>query len=140
MKKHLLLILILLLSINSFSQRKKEAFYIQGFSKIILGKTEVVLSDKSRVDILSDEYAIEVDFIGRWAESIGQSLFYSEMTGKKPAVLLLVNGNKNKTQIQRFSRVAFKYHITFWILDYNINTFDNVKIKENVTLNEYMKE
>lgn len=53
-------------------------------------EAEVQLDDDSRVDLLSDQYAIEVDWAPKWAESIGQSIHYSLLTGKKPAVLLLV--------------------------------------------------
>ena len=34
------------------------------------GEMEYVLKDRTRVDCLTDEYAIEVDFAKKWAESI----------------------------------------------------------------------
>lgn len=52
-------------------------------------RTEVVLWDNSRVDML-DEYAIEVDWVEKWAEAIGQVLFYSKITNKPPMIILLV--------------------------------------------------
>jgi hypothetical protein len=54
-------------------------------------EVEVVLWDKTRVDLLNDEYAIEVDWAkGKWKEAPAQAAWYSIVTGKKPAVLLLV--------------------------------------------------
>lgn len=55
---------------------------------------EVRLQDGSRVDLLNDEYAIEVDWCTglKWAEGCGQALLYAELTGKKPALLLLYKG------------------------------------------------
>lgn len=54
------------------------------------GRTEVVLADKTRVDCLTREYAIEFDFGAKWAESIGQALYYSIQTGKKAGIVLIL--------------------------------------------------
>ncbi|MFH1027609.1 MAG: hypothetical protein V1791_06370 [Pseudomonadota bacterium] len=35
-------------------------------------------------------YAVEVEYAHKWAEAIGQSLYYSRMTGKKPGVVLIM--------------------------------------------------
>lgn len=43
-----------------------------------------------RIDCLTDEYAVEVDFSHKWAEAIGQSLRYAQLTRRQPAVLLIV--------------------------------------------------
>lgn len=53
-------------------------------------EAEARLWDATRVDLLSDRYAIEVDWAPKWAEAIGQALYYAEVTGREPAVLLLV--------------------------------------------------
>lgn len=47
------------------------------------------LSSGGRVDCLDSEYAIEVDYADKWAEAIGQSLYYAASTQRKPAVILL---------------------------------------------------
>ena len=65
------------------------------------GIKEYVLADKTRVDCLTDEYAIEFDYAKKWAESIGQSLYYSKKTGKKPAVAIITNGENDLKYIQR---------------------------------------
>ena len=44
--------------------------------------------DFTRVDCLTDKYAVEFDFANKWAESIGQALHYQLMTGKKAKVVL----------------------------------------------------
>lgn len=41
------------------------------------------------VDCLSAEYAIEVDWASKWAEAVGQSLYYADATGRKPGIILL---------------------------------------------------
>ena len=60
-------------------------------NEVFQGKVEQKLSDGTRVDILTDDLAIEVDFARKWYEAIGQATHYARLTGKKPAILLIVN-------------------------------------------------
>ena len=48
------------------------------------GQAEVVLPDGTRADCLTATHAIEFDFGSKWAEAIGQALFYGLQTGKRP--------------------------------------------------------
>jgi hypothetical protein len=50
---------------------------------------EHVLSSGGRIDCLGAHYAIEVDYVDKWAESIGQSLYYAQQTQRKPGIILL---------------------------------------------------
>jgi len=59
------------------------------------GQTEVVLIDKTRCDCLTDTHAVEFDFGKKWAEAIGQSLYYSLQTGKRAGVALILESNKD---------------------------------------------
>jgi hypothetical protein len=59
---------------------------------------EVVLWDQTRVDLLNDEYAIEIDFSVKWAEAVGQSLYYAALTDRKPAIILLIKDFKKETR------------------------------------------
>jgi hypothetical protein len=54
------------------------------------GQTEVVLPDKTRADCVTATHAIEFDFGKKWAESIGQSLYYSLQTGKRAGIVLIL--------------------------------------------------
>lgn len=69
------------------------------------GQREYVLPDKTRIDCLTDEYAIEFDYAKKWAESIGQSLYYAKKTGKKPAVAIILKQASDKKYIQRINDV-----------------------------------
>lgn len=51
---------------------------------------EYKLEDNTRVDCLTPDYAVEFDFASKWAESIGQSLYYAQKTKRKPAVVLIM--------------------------------------------------
>lgn len=59
------------------------------------GQIEVVLPDRTRCDCLTDSHAIEFDFGDKWAEAIGQSLYYSLQTGKKAGIVLILENDKD---------------------------------------------
>jgi hypothetical protein len=41
------------------------------------GKVEFVLPDKTRIDCVTADYAIEIDFADHWNQSVGQAQFYT---------------------------------------------------------------
>lgn len=51
---------------------------------------EYVLPDKARVDCLLPDMAVEFDFAPKWAECIGQALYYGKRTNRTPACVLIV--------------------------------------------------
>lgn len=78
-------------------------------------KLEVVAPDGTRCDILTDEYAIEVDFAKKWAEAIGQSLNYALQFNKKAGILLIVGEKDYKYYVRLNSIIQnFKLPITVW--------------------------
>lgn len=82
------------------------------------GVLEYKLNDGSRVDCLTSTYAIEVDFAEKWAEGIGQSLYYSLESGKKPAVLLIMEQKyKDVGKLQKLKKVAKRHGITVFTID-----------------------
>jgi hypothetical protein len=131
MKKLLSLIALLLFSVAvMFSQeRQRESYYQEEFAKVLGGETEVVLSDRTRVDIVTDKYAIEVDFGYKWAESVGQSLYYEKMLDKQAGVLLVVEGREEERFINRLMAVAVEHGIKVWIWDWTTDTWSNVDYK-----------
>jgi len=81
-------------------------------------RVEVTLSDGSRCDLLSKEYAIEVDWAKKWPEGIGQSLLYAELTGRKPALILLIrDAEKEARYTKRAQLVADRAEITLFLED-----------------------
>ncbi|MDZ4185777.1 MAG: hypothetical protein U1D97_12450 [Desulfuromonadales bacterium] len=95
--------------------KKHEKDYQNAWCSEMNGKVEVRLDDGTRVDCLTDEYAVEVDFAKKWAESIGQSLYYADRTGRKPGVLLIV-GEDDQRFLDRLETVAAKSKIKVWIV------------------------
>jgi len=62
-------------------------------------EAEVLMPDGTRCDLLSDQYAIEVDWAEKHHEAVSQAVLYSIWTGRKPAVLLLVTDDSCQTKL-----------------------------------------
>lgn len=129
MKKLIFLITFLMAGICSNAQLTKqvEKYYQDLFAEVVKGQKEIVLKDDSRVDIVTDTFAIEVDFADKWAESIGQSHHYGLLLNKKSGILLVVNGKLDDRYVQRLMPDAIQLGITVWLLDYNTNKWYRVK-------------
>ena len=69
-------------------------------NQILQGKVEYRLPDATRVDILTDTLAIEVDFAKKWYEAVGQSCHYARCTDKAPAILLIVTDKVQEKYIK----------------------------------------
>lgn len=70
---------------------------------------EYKLNDKTRVDCLTKDLAVEVDFAPKWAECVGQALYYGKMTNKQPAcVLIMERGEKDLKYLKRLRRAAYR--------------------------------
>lgn len=82
-----------------------ESYYQNQWCTGDFGRKEVVLWDMTRVDCLAKDYAIEFDFAKKWAESIGQSLYYSKLTSKKPAVALILTSPTDYRYVKRVERL-----------------------------------
>ena len=89
-------VVILLVAVCSVADERSEC---ERLAAKYEAETEVILFDQTRVDLLSSEYAIEVDWSRKWAEAVGQSLYYAAVTGRRPAVILLV---KDATAERRY--------------------------------------
>jgi hypothetical protein len=73
-----------------------EKWYQEEWCEAHKGQVEVVLPDGTRCDCVTDTHAIEFDFGNNWAESIGQSAYYSLQTKKKPGVVLILETIKDR--------------------------------------------
>ena len=56
----------------------------------------MVLADNTRADCITTTHAIEFDFGKKWAEAIGQSLFYSLQTGKRAGIVLILDNPRDR--------------------------------------------
>jgi len=71
------------------------------------GQSEVAI-EGGRVDVLTDQWAIEIDKPGKWHEGLGQALHYGDVTERQP-VLALMSHSINVDNIQE--RVRRRYDL-----------------------------
>jgi len=93
MKKLIFALLLIVAFLPSLAEAKRlhpEKWYQQRWCQEQGGQVEVVLADRTRCDCLTSTHAIEFDFGNKWAESIGQSLYYGLQTGKRPGIVLIL--------------------------------------------------
>ena len=100
---------------------KRHLYYEKDYQQVWCdkncGTTEFILPDKARVDCVTATHAIEFDFASKWAESIGQALYYAEILQKEPGIVLIIeNGKKDQKYIERVQTVAQKRNIKLWLM------------------------
>lgn len=110
MKKFIILMLLLIVILPVEAKRiYSEKVYQTQWCNQHNGKMEYRLSDKARVDCVTDTLAVEFDFANKWAECVGQALYYGRQTKKQPAcVLIMENGEKDLKYLYRLRRAAYK--------------------------------
>lgn len=110
MKKTIVLFLLLFTITPCYAKRlHPEAEYQKAWCEKRGGVIEYKLSDKTRVDCLLPNMAVEFDFANKWAECIGQAIYYGRETNRQAAcVLIMENGEKDLKYLYRLRRAAYK--------------------------------
>jgi len=100
----------------------KESVYQEVWCSQQGGIAEVRLPDRTRVDCLTQDFAIEMDFADKWAESIGQALHYASQTGQMPGIVLIVESDKERRFVDRVNNILNRYllKIRVWVITPNI--------------------
>jgi len=98
MKKIFFLLFILLAcpARTNAAHKHLEKWYQKKWCDAHNGEMEVIMPDHTRCDCLTNTHAIELDFGAKWAESIGQSLYYGLQTGKIPGVVLILEQDTDR--------------------------------------------
>ncbi len=128
---HLILIVITLMSSHILSAREySESYYQDLFCKKPY-KKEFVLTDSTRVDCLTDEHAIEIDFAGKWYEAIGQSLHYARMTNKKAGIAIILEKQGDISKLLSLRKVIKHYSLPIEVFRIQSGIFKKRKIASN---------
>jgi len=69
------------------------------------------MTNGTRCDILTEDYAMEVDFAHKWAEAIGQSLNYARLKGKRAGIVLIIKKNKDENNLDRVLKIIESYSL-----------------------------
>lgn len=108
--------------------KHNEFSYQHAYCAMHNGIEEYELPDKTRVDCLTDIYAIEFDFANKKYEVVGQSLHYAIMTNKIPKIVLILDDKYKQQQLiyyERIKRIGDVYNIEVEYVTDDILTLDN---------------
>ncbi len=90
-----------------------EKSYQYAWCSLNNGIEEYRNNDQTRIDCLTKTHAVEFDFAKKWAESVGQALYYGAITGKKAKVVLIINQPKEIMYLKRVEKLAKIYDFDF---------------------------
>lgn len=76
-------------------------------------KLEKVLTDGTRADCVTKDYAVEVDFTDHWHQAIGQALHYAAMLKIRPGVILVCRSDTGISHCLE-QREHFDETISYW--------------------------
>ena len=83
------LVFFLLITVPGNARQNSEKHYQEKWCAE-MGQTNYPLPDKSRVDCLTETHAVEVNFADNYKQAIGQAIYNSRITGKKPGLLIII--------------------------------------------------
>lgn len=111
----LLTVMLLTFTTAEAKHLNSERYYQERDCK---GQVEVTLPGRSRCDCITKTHAIEYEFASKWAEAIGQSLFYALQTNKEAGIALIIEKESDYRFWIRLNS-TIEHHelpITAWIV------------------------
>ena len=66
------------------------------------------------MDDLTCEHAIEYDFANKWAEAVGQSMYYAAVTGKKAGIVLILKKEGDFKQVRKIQALGLP--VDLWVV------------------------
>lgn len=112
--------------------KREESYYQEQIQKITGGKREVILNDGTRVDILTQKDAIEVEFAHKWYEAVGQSLWYAHKTHKNPVIWLIVESSDDMKYVNRCKELCNNIYLDVALIESDTQLIQRVRITVNV--------
>ena len=119
MKNIIIISIVLIMPVAVWAGRiHPERFYQEKWCLEQGGQSEYRLPDMTRCDCLTDEYAIEFDFANKWAEAVGQSLYYAMQTGKRAGIVLIIEKEADRKYLIRLNSTIlhFRLPIRVWVV------------------------
>lgn len=110
-------VLVMLLSIafDAAAERRTEDSYNREWCARQGGIAEFVLPDRTRVDCVLGEYAIEADFAHKRYQPIGQAAHYARWLDLRPGILIIVRAAWQCRFVQSIKDDAER--LRFWMSD-----------------------
>jgi len=120
MKKFIILLFLLFTCPALASHQYLEKQYQQYWCEKQGGQIEYVLDDGTRVDCLLPNMAVEFDFAPKWAECVGQAIYYGKKTKRNPVCILIMEDPIKDTKY--LNRLKYSVYEQKQIPDFSIYT------------------
>ena len=102
----------------SIKDEEDESSWSKALAVKVNGEAEFRLPDQSVVDVLTDDHAIEVDWLENWHKGVGKALHYATLSKRKPVLAIRLKGDDwKKEQLETVIQVAQKNGISVWLLE-----------------------
>ena len=132
MRRLLLLTLIAFFGVFSLAdaQSYSESDWQMAFNaKVTRGEVEVQ-HPTGRIDILTNEYAIEVDHVRNYLAGIKQALQYAAAAKRKPGLALFMDGGEDTAQaLDAARKLCAESEVRFWLINEFVSVNDLVSQK-----------
>lgn len=121
---------LLALCAVAHGQSYSESDWHMAFNNMVArGKVEVQ-HPTGRIDILTDEYAIEVDHVRNYRAGIKQALQYAAATNRKPGLALFMDGREDTAQaLDAARKLCTDSDVRFWLINEYVSVNDLVAQK-----------
>ena len=95
------------------------------FNRLVVhGQLEVTIPT-GRIDILTNEHAIEVDHVRNYRAGIKQALHYAAAKDRKAGLALLIDGNGDTAQaLEDARRLCLESNVQFWLINEHVTVND----------------
>lgn len=111
----LILAVMVLVVMSQFAEAGyPEKVYQRAWCAKNAGQVDVRLDDSSRVDCLTASHAVVVDFAVKWAEAVGEALYYAAKTMKAPGVVLITEDENDLIHLPKIRLIAEKHKLKLW--------------------------
>lgn len=94
-----------------WAKKENEAWYQAIWCESLGGKSEYRLDDRARVDCLTPEYAIEMDFAHKWHEAVGQALHYGRKTKRQAGIVLVLKKRSEQFYLNELKKTIDYYQL-----------------------------
>lgn len=95
------LFLLVVFTAAAFAQTR-EADFVKIWCLANNGVIEAPVGDRRRVDCLTEDFAVEFDFGPKWAECVGQALYYGKKTNRIPVCALIYQGKVKQNTYKKY--------------------------------------
>ena len=88
-----------------------ETWYAEKAQQTHGGEIEVRIFDGSRVDLLTNTHAFEIEKSHKWREAIGKSLHHALLTGRKAGIILAMEKKTAPQHLKSLEAVIAAYEL-----------------------------